>query len=273
MKKGTLSAGVDIILFLIAAIVLFFLFSPVFDYFLGKSDEEICRVSVLAAGKARIMGQSFSSIECPAKEVEIERPDVYESGGVNEEKIKEIFAEEMRICWWKMGEGKLEMFSEEEALGRRNVCVICSRVSVDESVQSEVMDVEGFFDFLEETNLPGNSSMSYADYMTIEDANALDVRMFWGLAGTASEYVFLNSVSEGLDEFFDEKDETLDSPSLLDLTKEHLVVFRLWTKPNVESLPLLEKVSGHTFERNSLPGIFLVEEEDINKLECDNVYQ
>jgi len=113
-----------------------------------------CRESVELAAKQSI-GMSLTSrdyaelINCPTHYLTIDTADSSQAN--------KAIAEELRTCWWQMGEGKLDVFQHQSAV----FCVVCS---VIERWTGD-KPVKGLEDWMREHKLEGKT-MNYLEYMT-----------------------------------------------------------------------------------------------------------
>jgi len=121
-----------------------------------KTDIEACRASVLA--NAKIKGKTFSlfeaSISCPAEKVSL---------GYTDKKMQAAeILRQMKDCWYKTGEGKIEVFGQPwtETISS---CLVCS-----EFLLKENLDVAVIKDSM--SNKLPFSDMTYLDYFSILNA-------------------------------------------------------------------------------------------------------
>ena len=67
------------------------------------------------------------------------------------ERIKRDIAEEMVKCWYKLGEGKSELFKVAPTQEETNFCVVCSEIEFSENIEPN--EITGFGRFLFEKNV------------------------------------------------------------------------------------------------------------------------
>ncbi len=134
-------------------IVLYFLYQA---DFIGQSEDEICKLSVLARATSPDVAQSGVPLKCNTKKFCLtrngdcrnnfagEKPEVVKLSSDDSEaisKIEKVSADVMYDCWKAMGEGKLDLFGRlKEQFGweqGKPTCVICSRIAIDESFPSK----------------------------------------------------------------------------------------------------------------------------------------
>ncbi len=83
-----------------------------------------------------------------------------------QEKIKEILAEQLYNCWWMMGEGKVQVFTRE-ASGTyyKDRCVLCARIAFSKELKEQGGKVKLFFNYLQNTKVPG-AEYTYLDFLS-----------------------------------------------------------------------------------------------------------
>ena len=121
--------------------------------FFKKTDKgtakEICKSSVLMHSMGR-MGSFSLDLEakCPTQEVYIKTND--------DNQRKYELAKTMYDCWDQFGEGKLELFGDEETI----YCHVCHVIAF----KDKDSEVEGFPDYLATKSIPGMNKISYLDF-------------------------------------------------------------------------------------------------------------
>ncbi len=178
-KKGEVEAQkVTVSLLVLIIIVLFLAFfsARVFEFMTSKGDIESCRLSVVASGKISdvSMGISTLDLECPRKNI-VFSPDSYtidegerDYASENEEdysdNVKQVFADEMRECWYKMGEGEVDLFSN--VAGTSTQCIVCSTLSFENPPET---DIGNLMTYIQETTIPVSvqtqEQITYYDYL------------------------------------------------------------------------------------------------------------
>lgn len=148
-----------ILLLVIAGFLIYFFATKWGPWISERSDEEICRLSVLAMAKGQIpylrTGSPFS-LRCKTKYLKIEESD--------KNAIKEELANAMYRCWWQYGEGKLDFFSDWEwKIGQEEHCMICSIIKFDETVTETSIRVEEFEKYLDNKQIPGKGR-TYSEF-------------------------------------------------------------------------------------------------------------
>jgi len=158
-KKGEEGMGtlVAIILVAVTAIILFSFSGELFAKGKSASDIEACRLSVIAQSKTKIAGRTSVSLKCPRREivffnnkVEIngKKSSGYDFKHLSRDIVNMVLAEELRLCWYRMGEGKEEVFGEDLILDFNIVCSICSDIKFDKEVVESGRGVATFSDLI-----------------------------------------------------------------------------------------------------------------------------
>ena len=82
----------------------------------------------------------------------------------SQEDIKRELANSMYDCWWEMGEGKIDVFSN---LGYNwnQVCSMCSIVTFDDKVQKSYQNISGLGEWMIRNQVPG-INRTYWQYLT-----------------------------------------------------------------------------------------------------------
>ncbi len=158
MKKAGLEFQV-LVLFIVSLVVGFLLLAFLFSLTTTlekKTDLEACHASVLA--NAKIKGKTLSlfeaSISCPAEKVSLAYP--------NKNAQATDILRQMKDCWYKMGEGKIEVFGRPWT-DTLSSCLVCS-----EFILHEPLDVAVIKDAMQ--NKIPCSDQTYLDYFSILNA-------------------------------------------------------------------------------------------------------
>ena len=149
-NKGVITQQFALMVILvIAAIVLLSTTIGFVTIFKAKSDIEVCRLSVLAQAQTKKFGpidlpSSIISLDCPRRHVEFFNNKVeidgkkskdYKFGELKEENVNKVIADELASCWYKMGEGIINVFEQEVIVGRDYVCLICAEKDFDKKTE------------------------------------------------------------------------------------------------------------------------------------------
>ena len=196
MKKK--SQATDPLLIIIVAVAVGLILLVFFVYiFKGQSaviDVEKCRFSVLAQANVP-EGKSLLPLNCPRRiitfyndHVEIgntgkkgaEKYELYIAGEktksfdrITADIVNQIYAEELRICWYQMGEGNQDIF-KEKITKNYNMCLICAEMNFDENVKTD--EFKGLGEYLNK-NIP-YKQQKYIDYLS---KTVTGEKSWWGL--------------------------------------------------------------------------------------------
>ncbi|MEM4215138.1 MAG: hypothetical protein QW484_02120 [Candidatus Pacearchaeota archaeon] len=182
-----------IIVLLIAAIIFFFLKALPYK---ETVDKEACRNSVILRNNAILRGEEMLPetipLNCKTQEITI--------SSTNEDFIKREIANAMYDCWWMLGEGKMQFWSEStwKEFGLANVkasCVICSIIKFDKSVKAKNLKLD-VASYMEQTKIP-NKNITYLEYFTDETGAKLPTDVQAPPITTDSDYVILFMGIEG----------------------------------------------------------------------------
>jgi hypothetical protein len=179
LKRGTIlqEKVIGIIIFIIVAAIIIGLI--IYENNSNKNiiDKETCHKSVLKRSNYFMRSGDFKPVDlfplkCQAEEINIKT--------TNEEEIKKTIANAMYDCWWMLGEGKIDFFSEESfydmtetpwGVNRVN-CLICSTINFEDRVKKENIQVD-LATFLQERKIP-LKNLTYIDYFADGDADYFD---------------------------------------------------------------------------------------------------
>ena len=112
------------------------------ELFLNKGESQACRSSIILSSASKSMadldtigsGESHFSMDCPRQELLIKKDQVVENGIFNQKKFHKIFADELANCWYMVGEGKLDPFSDWKNKDK-TYCLICKTIVFDDSLR------------------------------------------------------------------------------------------------------------------------------------------
>lgn len=158
MKKAmTEKTLITVLIFIVAFFVVGFITLKIIDVLTGKGDTESCRLSVLVADKSPVE----TTLSCSRKQIVL-YPDYYTVDGDKQKytsedyaiAVKYVLANEMKECWYKMGEGKVDPFTAS-LLTYDAACFICSHISFENPA---VNDIGNLYEFLQETKVPASVS-------------------------------------------------------------------------------------------------------------------
>jgi len=199
---------VVIIITLVVFIVLVTFYTGAFEIFDKTTVEQKCRLSVLAQ-QVKMYGNGLIALKCPRKEIKItdqeanvkyntknsewKQAEKFKESVLKDEKqLYKIVADEMADCWYKMGEGGLNVFNENYFFGNdklindlfRHPCLICSQITFD--IRTEKNENLGtgkdIKDYLKRYNYTryGNN-IKYYDYINREYPELINLfpHYFW----------------------------------------------------------------------------------------------
>ncbi len=163
-KKGVLVQNIiiGIIILVISAAIIFF-FLRAFPY-RETIDKEACHQSVILRSQqiAGLQPGQLAGIplNCKTQEVIISSPD--------ENFIKSEIANQMYDCWWMLGEGKMQFWSESawRTIGvpgagtAKTHCNICSIIRFEDQAKDKQIDL---LSYLDETKIP-TKNITYIEY-------------------------------------------------------------------------------------------------------------
>lgn len=202
---------VPIIITLLSLAVLFVVVGRIVGLFPVTITKEICHDSVAERAtsiKGVNIGKIFVSIKCKTMykclSMGGECPEGYEKISVsNEEDIKREIADSMYDCWWMLGEGKIDFFSESgwktlSGFGlAKSSCVVCSNIYFDDKVKEKVKDID-LIPYLAVTKVP-NKGITYLDYFSDQKDLALPSDLKAEKLSTSQEYTIIFSGIKGGD--------------------------------------------------------------------------
>lgn len=160
-----------------------------------ENSANLCKQSILMAAKSKesSAGETITgSLNCPRKDLILKKKDIVEGGKINQEKAHDIIAKEMALCWYSMGEGQIDPFSDFD---EGSFCLICSTIKFDKHLQKYYAENgQKIFDGeIEETELqdyfitspipylvnePYKGSETYYEYLYNSDGRNLDLDVF-----------------------------------------------------------------------------------------------
>lgn len=146
------------LLILLAVIVVLFIFlnkmQKVSD---AQTIPDLCRRNIEVSAIGNLAGMElYDAVKCPT--------EYHTLGSTDEEQIKQALAKSLVSCWYKMGEGKYEVF-DTSTMSETQYCVICSVTTFT----GESKEVSGFVKYLQTENAPAyytkTPGMTYMTYL------------------------------------------------------------------------------------------------------------
>lgn len=183
-KKGVWNHLIEIILIIVVAFILIGGAQQLVGILKKGSDFETCRLSILAQAQTKLGGSSFVPLKCERRKVEIFKDKVeingrkeskYEFEELDENVVNKVVAEELRLCWYMAGEGKVNVFEQDISSGGENVCLICSEINFDKNVDRS-RQFTGLLDYLKGNKIP-DKDIQYFDYLINSQRN---LYLLWG---------------------------------------------------------------------------------------------
>ena len=166
-KKGGVPWVIVGLIIIILSAVLLVSVIGVYGFAVTKSvDRTVCMMSVVFRySSGGLFGGLWDTgkLKCNTEEVEIEDPDVGEVMGT--------VADQMRWCWWKMGEGKIDYLSSIYFGEKNAACVVCSIINSEGEVK---FDAKDFSEFLNENSYKFGTKKTYTSYFLGADFSELD---------------------------------------------------------------------------------------------------
>jgi len=194
-KRGTIvqTTLISILIVLMSAAIIFF-FLKALPY-KEQVDIEACHNSVILRDNAILRGEGplpEIPLNCKTQEIEI--------ATTNKDTIQREIANQMYNCWWMLGEGKMNFFSEsswkEFGLGNvKSSCVICSNIMFDEKLKEKNLRLD-MASYIEQTRIP-TKNMTYLEYFTDEKDAVLPTDVEAPEITTDKDYVILFMSMEG----------------------------------------------------------------------------
>ncbi|MEM2933029.1 MAG: hypothetical protein QW622_02370 [Candidatus Pacearchaeota archaeon] len=182
-----------IILILSTALILFFLKGQLFSQL---SEKEACRQSVILRSNLIARGLELVPLQCKTIQLEIKDTD--------EEKIKQKIANAMYDCWDMLGEGKIDFTGTLLREGPVRRCIICSKITFDDSVKKKLAGKEiEIYDYLLTTIIPVKN-ITYAQYLLGTESPGIQIKSEAPKINPSLDYVVIYQEIKGVG-----KDETV----------------------------------------------------------------
>lgn len=131
---------VRIILILSAAFIIGLFVMGITKVMTKGGDVENCRTSIIAAAQSKKLpttkgiGRPIANLNCPRQEFVLYKKDIVEKGEINQDKAHKRIADAMAECWYMVGEGKMDPFSDWEDKNK-NYCLICKTIKFDKKLE------------------------------------------------------------------------------------------------------------------------------------------
>jgi hypothetical protein len=172
-----------IITLIVAAVIFLFLRGLSLK---GTIDKEACHQSVIMRSMPSIIGEAMRRsipLKCKTEDILINFEE--------EELVKQRITTAMYDCWWMLGEGKLDFFTEgvwKKVTGLQNTrttCLICSTIDFSDRAKGKIKDVD-LTDYLQEKIFGKN--ISYLEYFSEQEGAKLETGVKLKSIDTAKKY-------------------------------------------------------------------------------------
>jgi predicted phage tail protein len=160
-----------------------------------ENDAQLCRESILLAAKSKeiLKGETATgSLNCPRRELVLKKKDIVDDGKINQDLAHEKIAREMANCWYSVGEGKVDPFSDFED---GSFCLVCTTIKFDKALheyyaetaqkinENEITSEELSDYFITSPipyliNEPYKGSENYYEYIYGSDGSELNIEDF-----------------------------------------------------------------------------------------------
>ncbi len=154
-KKGDLAVEelLKWIIVLVFILILAGVSKPLYSFITQKSSVEVCRESALLQSTTKTLGKTHLELACPRTYLDITDTKIISdfkdsvpvriqgykdeqlvstyddlTSSQQESLVNTVFAEEMRECWYKMGEGNLAVFPQPLGTEGTVLCLVCSQI-------------------------------------------------------------------------------------------------------------------------------------------------
>lgn len=198
-KKGIeQSALVKIIGIVASFVVIALLFKNIFYVTYGETAENVCRMSVVSHANTQVAGSPVMNLKCPRKfitfdnegykqyyadELPIDKDKLsYNTKFKDNIPVKaqfyKIMADEMAECWYKLGEGEMDVF-QEDLLFKRPSCLICSQVDFSKEFEknTDLGTIGEFDEYLRTHNFTKYGiNQGYRDFLYKNYQSSLSIR-------------------------------------------------------------------------------------------------
>src|SRR3989344_3448062 len=169
-KAMLIGTVVSLLVVVIIMIVLITIFSP---NLLGSKittvvDRNVCELSLYlkySATKATFGLKESGELKCPVEEVEIKNTD--------EKKTMKILADQMKSCWGKMGEGKIDFLGDIDFGQSDARCLVCSSIITKEDEVK--INTKEFSEFLNKNSYKIGTKTTYTSYFLGSENAEIDL--------------------------------------------------------------------------------------------------
>ena len=202
MRRKAIAIQMNTLVLIMLLLVAFVFISIVFGKWVVNADskgaESKCKFSILAASRAKVMGQTLISIDCPRREHVITFRDIESKGVADDDKVKKEIAEQLVRCWDMVGRGELQGFDQyligDFGKDKDMACLICTSIEFDKKIQDSYRsnpEIGGFEYYL--NNYPLDASMKYSQLISKAKEIEVWVVPFIYRAETVGDPVIMDS--------------------------------------------------------------------------------
>jgi len=200
-RKGMESQLLIIILILVSAVVIYMVLTKFITSANADSEIQACRLSVLAQS-ATTLAPSASGWKSPLDlncnrryitfydtkvemgmspenmkpmNVDYNGKTVTQFAQLSDTIVDQAVAEELRICKYQAGDGKVDIFPNENGIfNDQKICLICSEINFKSTVQKNTFS--GLVDYTKRTTY-ATAGKTYYNYLT---ESTIDKNSMWG---------------------------------------------------------------------------------------------
>ena len=175
MKSSQTKVLVLLILAAVVAVIFVMMMIQIKKGLDRQGSADTCRTSLLLNAKIRTMDKwELTAVDCPKTKMDIGMKELEKKNKKSTEMaIKRLFAEELKMCWYKGGRGNITAFPES-MLQDDLFCMICSEITFKDDVYESLVEekgdakVVGFQDYLKDTPymLAADETNTYLEYLT-----------------------------------------------------------------------------------------------------------
>jgi len=173
MKKGFTAIGVvaGLVVAVIFLVISVAIIEVIKDDTISVVDRYVCKLSGIikyGSAKARFgFAEGAGDLKCKINEVKISTKE--------EDKVKKKIAEEMKLCWWQLGQGELDFFSNIDLGPSDARCIICSEIKAKNDKFDQNIPVDEFIDYLNSNSHKFGDKTTYTEYFYGAADSKIDV--------------------------------------------------------------------------------------------------
>lgn len=197
-RRGQINYFMSIVIVIVGALILGFAVSKIIASVPSTLEKETCHASVLARDswlKGTKLTPEITSLKCKTQSIIIRSS--------NDEAIKGDLANSLYDCWWMLGEGKVDFFTESDWFKGNDVevskCIICSKIKFEDNAKNKRIDLMNYINTIK---IP-DKNLTYLEYLSGEKT-ILPAKTNIPLIDTNKEYavVFMGIRGNSMKEYF-----------------------------------------------------------------------